>query len=71
MLYAFLCCHDEAVVNSWSKEEDVAVLALGRVGSVAMRPSVYSRFAAAKPPHPRKLRTVISFMLAEVPRLTR
>jgi hypothetical protein len=27
MLYAFLCCHDEAVVNSWSKEEDTAVLA--------------------------------------------
>jgi len=27
MLYAFLCCHDEAVVNSWSKEEDEAVLA--------------------------------------------
>lgn len=27
MLYAFLCCHDEAVVNSWSKEEDNAVLA--------------------------------------------
>lgn len=27
MLYAFLCCHDEAVVNSWSKEEDAAVLA--------------------------------------------
>lgn len=26
MLYAFLCCHDEAVVNSWSKEEDEAVL---------------------------------------------
>jgi hypothetical protein len=27
MLYALLCCHDEAVVNSWSKEEDDAVLA--------------------------------------------
>jgi hypothetical protein len=27
MLYAFLCCHDEAVVSSWSKEEDDAVLA--------------------------------------------
>ena len=27
MLYAFLCCHDEAVVASWSKEEDDAVLA--------------------------------------------
>ncbi len=27
MLYAFLCCHDEAIVNSWSKEEDDAVLA--------------------------------------------
>jgi hypothetical protein len=27
MLYAFLCCHDEAVVNSWSKAEDDAVLA--------------------------------------------
>jgi hypothetical protein len=27
MLYAFLCCHDEAVVNSWTKEEDEAVLA--------------------------------------------
>jgi hypothetical protein len=27
MLYAFLCCHDEAVANSWSKEEDEAVLA--------------------------------------------
>jgi hypothetical protein len=27
MLYAFLCCHDEAVVNSWGKEEDEAVLA--------------------------------------------
>ncbi len=27
MLYAFLCYHDEAVVNSWSKEEDEAVLA--------------------------------------------
>ena len=27
MLYALLCCHDEAVVNSWTKEEDEAVLA--------------------------------------------
>src|ERR671931_245447 len=27
MLYAFLCYHDEAVVNSWSKDEDDAVLA--------------------------------------------
>ena len=27
MLYAFLCYHDEAVVNGWSKEEDDAVLA--------------------------------------------
>src|SRR5215469_16904625 len=27
MLYAFLCCHDEAVVNSWTKEEDDAILA--------------------------------------------
>jgi hypothetical protein len=27
MLYAFLCCHNEAIVNSWSKEEDDAVLA--------------------------------------------
>jgi hypothetical protein len=27
MLYAFLCCHDEAVANSWTKEEDDAVLA--------------------------------------------
>jgi hypothetical protein len=27
MLYAFLCCHDEAIVNSWTKEEDDAVLA--------------------------------------------
>lgn len=26
MLYAFLCCHDEAIVNSWTKEEDDAVL---------------------------------------------
>jgi hypothetical protein len=27
MLYAILCYHDEALVNSWSKEEDDAVLA--------------------------------------------
>lgn len=27
MLYAILCYHDEDVVNSWSKEEDDAVLA--------------------------------------------
>lgn len=27
MLYAILCYHDENVVNSWSKEEDDAVLA--------------------------------------------
>src|ERR1700719_1086236 len=27
MLYAFLCCHDEAADNSWTKEEDDAVLA--------------------------------------------
>jgi len=27
MLYAVLCYHDEKVVNSWSKEEDDAVLA--------------------------------------------
>ena len=26
MLYAFLCCHDETVVNSWRREEDAAVL---------------------------------------------
>jgi hypothetical protein len=32
MLYAFLCCHDEAVVNGWTKEQDDAVLAKrGRV----------------------------------------
>ena len=31
MLYAFLCYHDEAVVNGWSKEEDDAVLAKRRV----------------------------------------
>jgi hypothetical protein len=32
MLYAFLCCHNEAVVNSWTKEQDDAVLAKrGRV----------------------------------------
>jgi hypothetical protein len=30
MLYAFLCCHDEAVVNSWTKAEDDAVLAKRR-----------------------------------------
>jgi hypothetical protein len=27
MLYAFLCCCDEAVVNGWTKEQDDAVLA--------------------------------------------
>ena len=27
MLYAFLCCHDEAICGSWTKEEDDAVLA--------------------------------------------
>ena len=27
MLYAFLCCHDEAISNSWTKAEDEAVLA--------------------------------------------
>jgi|HubBroStandDraft_3_1064219.scaffolds.fasta_scaffold1125887_1 hypothetical protein len=27
MLYAFLCCHDEAVSNGWTKEEDDAILA--------------------------------------------
>lgn len=27
MLYALMCCHDEAVVSSWSKQEDDAVLA--------------------------------------------
>jgi hypothetical protein len=27
MLYAFLCCHDEAIVNSWTREQDDAVLA--------------------------------------------
>jgi len=27
MLYAILCYHDEAVVGSWSKQEDDAVLA--------------------------------------------
>lgn len=30
MLYALLCYHDENVVNSWSKEEDDAVLAKRR-----------------------------------------
>jgi hypothetical protein len=46
MLYAILCYHDEAVVGSWSKEEDDAVLAKrdvvtqklaaqGRLGPVA------------------------------------
>ena len=46
MLYAILCYHDEAVVNSWSKQEDDAVLAkrarvtnklaaTGRLGPVA------------------------------------
>lgn len=30
MLYALLCCHDEAVVNSWTKDEDDAVLAKRR-----------------------------------------
>lgn len=27
MLYAILCYHDETVVNSWTKEEDDAVIA--------------------------------------------
>jgi hypothetical protein len=27
VLYAFLCCHDEAVANGWTKEEDEAILA--------------------------------------------
>ena len=27
MLYAFLCCCDEAVVNGWTKDQDDAVLA--------------------------------------------
>jgi hypothetical protein len=27
MLYALLCYHDEALINSWTKEEDDAVLA--------------------------------------------
>jgi hypothetical protein len=27
MLYALLCYHDEALVNSWTKDEDDAVLA--------------------------------------------
>jgi len=27
MRYAFLCCHDEATINSWTKEQDDAVLA--------------------------------------------
>lgn len=27
MLYALLCYHDEALVNSWTKEEDDALLA--------------------------------------------
>jgi len=27
MLYALLCCHDETVVSSWTKQEDDAVLA--------------------------------------------
>jgi hypothetical protein len=46
MLYAILCYHDEAMVGSWSKEEDDAVLAKravvmekiatqGRLGPVA------------------------------------
>ncbi len=46
MLYAILCYHDEAVVESWTKEEDDAVLATraavkrtlaaeGRLGAVA------------------------------------
>jgi hypothetical protein len=30
MLYAILCYHDEAVVESWSKEEDDAVIAKRR-----------------------------------------
>src|ERR1700730_823044 len=33
MLYAFLCCHDEAVDNSWTKEEDDAVLAKRHKGT--------------------------------------
>jgi hypothetical protein len=39
MLYAFLCCHDEAVANSWTKEEDDAIL--------AKRHKVTEKFAAA------------------------
>jgi hypothetical protein len=30
MLYAIMCYHDEAVVGSWSKEEDDAVIAKRR-----------------------------------------
>lgn len=30
MLYAILCYHDEAVVNSWPKEQDDAVIAKRR-----------------------------------------
>jgi hypothetical protein len=37
MLYAVLCYHDEAVINSWSKEEEEAV--------IAKRQSVQRKFA--------------------------
>jgi hypothetical protein len=40
MLYAILCYHDEAIVNSWSKEKDDAVL--------AHRAVVKDKLAAAK-----------------------
>ena len=30
MLYAILCYNDENVVGSWTKQEDDAVMAIGR-----------------------------------------
>ena len=50
MLYALLCYHDEAVVMSWSKEEDDAVLAKrhkvtdplaarGKLGAIRLMPT--------------------------------
>jgi hypothetical protein len=59
MLYALLCYHDEALVNSWTKEEDEAVLA--KRATVTDKLAARGKLGPALRPMPTTATTTVRF----------
>jgi hypothetical protein len=55
MLYAFLCCHDEAVANSWTKEEP-APRSADQEEPAGMTPPIFFSSDVGLPLRPSSLR---------------